>query len=165
MVWDGLRMIHIDTMPKSSVTEVCERIKQLQSRFSVSNSNTIVDEDGVGGGVVDTLECKGFVNASRPIEQEGGLKNYANLRSQGYFTLAKLVNDKAILINESAGETRDLIAEELEQIKQKDIDKDGKLAIIPKDEIKANIGRSPDYADCLMMRTWFELKVKKKYDW
>jgi phage terminase large subunit len=161
MVWEGLRMIYMESMPKSKTTEVCDKIRALQNRYSVSNSNTIADEDGVGGGVVDSLGCKGFVNASRPIEQSGELKNYANLRSQGYFTLANAVNDKLIYLNISAGEIRDTIAEELEQIKQKDIDKDGKLAIIPKDDIKSNIGRSPDYADCIMMRMWFELAPKR----
>ena len=32
------------------------------------------------------------------------------------------------------------------------MDLDGKLAILSKKEIKAAIGRSPDYADSLMMR-------------
>ena len=47
-----------------------------------------------------------------------------------------------------------------DNIKQKNIDLDGKLAIIPKDEIKKIIGRSPDEADCLMMRMWFEVQPK-----
>jgi hypothetical protein len=37
------------------------------------------------------------------------------------------------------------------------VEKDGKLKIVDKEEIKANIGRSPDYADCLSMRCFFEL--------
>ena len=47
--------------------------------------------------------------------------------------------------------------QELEQIKAKDMDKDGKLQLIPKDKIKEVIGRSPDDSDCLMMRMWFSL--------
>ena len=31
-------------------------------------SNIVVDEDGVGGGVVDILKCNGFVNNSRPMD-------------------------------------------------------------------------------------------------
>lgn len=53
-------------------------------------------------------------------------------------------------------ESRDRITGELEQIKQKDIDKDGPVTIIPKEQIKQAIGRSPDEADNLMMRMWFE---------
>ena len=32
------------------------------------------------------------------------------------------------------------------------------MSVIAKDEIKMNIGRSPDESDCLMMRMFFELK-------
>ena len=55
---------------------------------------------------------------------------------------------------------RDLVSEEMEQIKQKEIDKDTRLGIIPKDTIKANIGRSPDHWDSIMMRYYFELNKK-----
>ena len=51
------------------------------------------------------------------------------------------------------------IVEELEQIKGANIDNtDQKRSIISKDKIKEVLGRSPDYADTLMMRMWFELK-------
>ena len=48
--------------------------------------------------------------------------------------------------------------QELEQVKQKDIDKDGKVALIGKESIKEVLGRSPDIADALMMRMYFELQ-------
>ena len=37
-------------------------------------------------------------------------------------------------------------------------DKEGKLEIVPKDDIKVMLGRSPDYGDALMMRMVFELE-------
>ena len=49
------------------------------------------------------------------------------------------------------------IIEELEQVRSKDMDKDNKLQIIPKEIIKAIIGRSPDYADAIMMRMYYQL--------
>ena len=52
------------------------------------------------------------------------------------------------------------IIQELEQVKQHNMDKDGKKAIIPKDKVKEAIGRSPDFSDALMMRMWFEFEVK-----
>ena len=50
------------------------------------------------------------------------------------------------------------IIQELEQVKQYNMDKDGKRQVLPKDKVKEIIGRSPDFADTLMMREWFELK-------
>jgi hypothetical protein len=49
------------------------------------------------------------------------------------------------------------LIEELEQIRSKDGDKDGKRKIEPKDEVKKAIGRSPDNGDCFIMRMYFEL--------
>ena len=51
----------------------------------------------------------------------------------------------------------DMIIEELEVVKQKDVDKDNKMSVISKDKIKELIGRSPDYSDTLMMRMYLEL--------
>jgi hypothetical protein len=53
---------------------------------------------------------------------------------------------------------RETITAELEQIKGESIDSDQKLKVISKDKIKEVLGRSPDYADTLMMRMWFELR-------
>jgi hypothetical protein len=38
-----------------------------------------------------------------------------------------------------------------------DVDSDGKLKVIPKDLIKEALGRSPDFADMIAMRMWFDL--------
>ena len=49
------------------------------------------------------------------------------------------------------------IIEELEQVRAKNQDKDAKLQIIPKDIVKNLIGRSPDFADSLAMRMYYEI--------
>ena len=115
--------------------------------------NIIVDEDGVGGGVVDILRCKGFVNNSRPLNKE----NYQNLKTQCYYKLADEINKGQIGIKINDISQKNHIIEELEQVRSKDMDKDNKLQIIPKEIIKAIIGRSPDYADAIMMRMYYQL--------
>ena len=35
---------------------------------------------------------------------------------------------------------------------------DKKKSVTSKDDIKRSLGRSPDYADCVMMRMFFELR-------
>lgn len=162
MVWEGFRMIKYVSIAKNRTDDVVEAIRLLQKDYAVQNSATVCDEDGVGGGVVDYLGCKGFVNNSRPLPEKGEVRNYQNLRSQCYFKLADAINKNLIYLQINDGTIKDYVAEELEQIKQKDIDKDGKLSIIPKDQIKQNIGRSPDYADCLMMRMYFEVNETYK---
>ena len=51
----------------------------------------------------------------------------------------------------------------MEQVKQYNMDKDGRRAVIPKDKVKETIGRSPDFSDALMMRMWFEYNPKQVF--
>jgi len=153
MVWKGLHIINIKSLLKSSINDVVEEVRRLQQENQVPLRNIIVDEDGVGGGVKDYLRCQGFVNNSRALKGE----NYQNLKTQCFYKLADLINKGQIGITcKDIGIKNDII-EELEQVRTKDADKDTKLQIIPKDTIKAILGRSPDYADALAMRCYYEI--------
>jgi len=156
-VWDGLRVIEKVTREKLKVTESAALIKQLANKHRIPMSNVIVDEDGVGGGVVDILNCKGFVANSSPLH--GG--NFDMLKSQCGYRLSELINQNLIYENEPSPAQREQIIEELEQLKKKSESEDKKLAIMPKDIIKDLIGRSPDDLDTFIMRAWWELKPKK----
>jgi len=160
-VWDGLSAIKCITIDKNKITEAAEVIKKLQEKYNVAANNTIVDEDGVGGGVVDILNCKGFVNNSKPIEVMDGYEfvrpNFQNLKTQCYYKLAEYINAGKINVKVD-GEIKEKIIEELEQVKDKDIDSEGKKGILSKEKIKELIGRSPDYSDALMMRMYYELQ-------
>lgn len=156
-VWEGFLCTHRYDMPKSRVNEVVDKIKSLQAKHGISISNVAIDEDGVGGGVVDYLPgCYGFVNNSRALNDE----NYTNLKSQCSILMAKRIQRREAgeLCNDS--DIKDRTSEEMEQVKIKDIDKDGKLAIVPKEVVKEKINRSPDDWDSIMMREVFELKPK-----
>ena len=158
-IWHGWLCIESYRIDKSGLDVVVQKAKDFQIKHSIPLTNIVADEDGVGGGVVDFLKCRGFVNNSQAIKGE----NYSNLKSQCSILTAKkislaemgeLCNDKTIV---------DIVTEEMEQIKLKDIDKDGKLTIIPKETIKEMIGRSPDEWDSIMMRYYFELQPKGNY--
>jgi len=152
-VWHGWVVIHRYAIDKSGLDYVVKKAKELQRKYNISNSNTIADEDGVGGGVVDFLYCKGFVNGSRALNDE----NFNNLKSQcGYKMAQKIVNREVGEMCEDSA-VKGITSEEMEQVKQKDIDKDGKVALVSKDVVKQMIGRSPDEWDSIMMRYYFEL--------
>ena len=153
MVWEGLHITYIRTLLKSAVNDVVDEVRQLQQEHQINLRNIIVDEDGVGGGVKDYLRCQGFVNNARPIKKE----NYQNLKTQCYYKLADLINKGQIGITCNDVNVKNNIIEECEQIRTKDADKDNKLQIIPKDTIKDILGRSPDYADALAMRMYYEV--------
>jgi len=155
-VWDGLRLDSVVSLSQKGVNSVAEKIDQLRRIHAVPLSNVIVDEDGVGGGVKDILKCKGFVNNSRP-KIDKGKQNFDNLKSQCYFKLAEYVNGGKIFVSVN-GDVRQRLIEDLEVVKQKDVDKDGKKGVLPKDKVKELIGRSPDYSDMMMMRMVYEIK-------
>ena len=154
-VWHGYVCIYRFMIAKSGLDVVVDKAKELQRKYSIARSNIVVDEDGVGGGVVDFLKgCKGFLNGSKPLNGE----NYTNLKSQCSFIAARMIMNRQIGEICENKTVIDIVSEEMEQIKQKDIDKEGKLSVISKDVIKQNIGRSPDEWDSIMMRMYFDLR-------
>lgn len=154
MLWQGLIVTHIWEYSKLALTELAENVKKIANEHKVSMSRVIADESGVGGGLVDILKCKGFIGGSKSLKNE----NYLNLRTQCFYYLAKYINENKIWIKADLnGDTITLISQELEQIMSEENDGEGKLRIIPKSEIKSNIGRSPDYSDTLSMRMYFEI--------
>jgi phage terminase large subunit len=159
MVWCGFRVMEIHTLEHKKTTEVSAYITSLRLKKGIALSHVIVDEDGVGGGVVDQLGCMGFVNNSSPLPNphDQRKENYKNLKAQCSYMLADAIKDKKVFISCEDEALKELIIEEVEQIKNKNPDSDKKLEVLSKEEIKELIGRSPDYADTLMMREWFEL--------
>lgn len=160
-VWDGWESIDKIVMDRSSVRDVVGKIKHTQVQYHISGRNTIVDEDGVGGGVVDYADCEGFANGGSPMEENGAIPNYQNLRTQCYFKLAEKVNQGAIHLHDE-GIERNPIAEELEAIEEKNVGEDSRRKISTRADIEAKIGRSPDEASALMMRAYFDLRKKRK---
>lgn len=157
-VWFGWDIVELIEMDKSLTTEIQNIINALCRKYGISKVNTLADEDGVGGGVVDNCGIQGFVNGSRALNDE----NYFNLQSQCCFKLAERINKFGINVSaDLTGQQKDEIAEELSWLKSWQTDSDGKLRIIPKVEIKKHIGRSPDYRDTFMMREWFDLQPQQ----
>ena len=68
-----------------------------------------------------------------------------------------MINKGQIGIETNDITQKNYIIEELEQVRSKDMDKDNKLQIIPKDVTKSILGRSPDYSDAMMMRMYYEI--------
>jgi hypothetical protein len=151
------------TIDKSGLDEVKEELERLRTQYQIPLSNIIVDEDGVGGGVVDFMKCKGFVNGSRALKIGTVEQNYRNLKTQCYYGISDLINNNLIYFGID-GVAKEKLIEELQYVKQKNMDKDGKLEIMSKEDVKEQLGRSPDYSDMVMMRYWFEIKPSLSWE-
>ncbi len=163
-IWDGFRIVEYVTYKGLSVPALAEKVRDLMTRHGIPASQAIVDDDGVGGGVTDIVGCKGFINNARPMEESLSMDgkqapNFSNLKSQCYFKLADRINQAGIYIEPGVMTERECedTVEELEQVKQKDMESEGKRAVMSKEDVKDLIGRSPDNSDVLMMREYFEL--------
>jgi phage terminase large subunit len=174
VVWEGLKTIEWHISERCETTDIENKIEELREKHSIPRSHVVVDDSGLGGGVVDHLPgVIGFVSASSPIlsEFEKKKQKYLNLRAQAYFKFSEMANDRKVLIEikkvEYFGfnkkmiqpeEIKEMLSQELEIIEQVDFEKDKSAKVTSKDMMKAEISRSPDFMDTLMMRFYFEIK-------
>lgn len=173
-LWQGWRLYGVRIYSKQDTAVTSLKARDIAREEAIAYSRCIADEDGIGGAVVDNNKgFRGFIaNSSaldNPVTHQP--ENYSNLKSQCTYHLAERINKHEIAIDikpdqfrsEVPGLTyevwKEQLIEELEQIKSKDIDKDTKLKIVSKEDIKDILGRSPDFSDTLMMRSYFDYKI------
>lgn len=170
--WDGLELYRIEKYQKQSTLTTEQQAKDFAAAERIPYSNIMIDEDGIGGGVVDHLiGVRGFVANSSPLPTGAEIRqrfskldsflipkrNFANLKAQCAFKLAELINEHKLAFK--VPDLREIIIEELSALlREHGIDEDGKLKIKPKDEVKEDLGHSPDIGDAIIYRVWFELK-------
>lgn len=157
MIWVGLVLLECYVYRKMSTVELSTVIKSLMVSHKIPNSQVIVDSDGVGGGVADMIRGTNFVNNSSPLHEQ----NFSNLKSQCYVKLSEMFREGKISLNLMDPSLMDDLTQELLSVKLKDIDKDKKVSVQSKDEMKRTLGKSPDLSDCLMMRMLPEIKSQK----
>jgi len=159
--WEGWQVKEVYTWDKNFIDTLQREVAEICNKHQIPRSQVIADEDGVGGGFVDNFKCKGFVNNSSAIQpaivdrDPNRKQNYANLKTQCAYILADKINRREI--GEDDQSYRDETIQELEQLKRDKLEKEGKISLMPKDEIKEAIGRSPDHLDSLIMRAWFDI--------
>ena len=166
-IWNGLVLEKIIAFDKVDETQVSNKIHTARIENDVPISNTIYDADGlkryvresaISGYLADANE---FHNGGKPIKVEGKLENFFNLKAQCYFELGELVKNDKIYIQDKTYKKQ--IIEELEQVCKLPLADDGKIRLEKKDNLKERLGRSPDFADMMMMRMWFELDKNNNY--
>jgi hypothetical protein len=178
-VWKGWHVVKIIILTKSDANEIHAAIEAERKRFTIPISKVVVDQDGVGGGVVKLGRYIGFSGGAKPMKDPQTLikEEYENLKTQCFYRIAEKVNDATIAIsisNETVMvdgvygakmkmkgklvEVKDLIIQDLRVIKALPVDEHKKRRINKKEEQKILLGRSPDFADTLMIREFIELK-------
>ncbi len=157
VIWKGLVVLEMYVYRKLSTTDLATEIRGLIASYGVHPNNVIIDSDGVGGGIADILKGTNFINNSKPLHNQ----NFTNLKSQCYVKLADLFNEGKISINLNDPQLIDELTQELLAVKLKDLDKDNKVGVQSKEELKRVLGRSNDLSDALMMGMYPHIKNLK----
>lgn len=163
-VRDGWKIIEIIVEEKSTPESVKHIMQQKQIEYNVKLKNMLYDGSWLWRWL-SWIGCEIFTGWSKPIatkdateqEKQGLNKTYLNLRSQCFFMLAKRIKSGALSIQNIDGDLKTRILEELDVMQAWKIEKDWPLQVIPKEEIRKILWRSPDIADVISMRVYFEL--------
>ncbi len=169
--FEGLESYKIESFQRQGTDTTIQQIKDYAAIHRIPYSLILVDEDGIGGGVVDHLKgVKGFTANSTPIPTASQIREkqtkvehalvpktiYANLKAQCGWKLAELIEEHRMAIR--VPELRDTIVEELTAIlRDKAPDSENRKRLRAKEEVKEEIGHSPDIGDTFLMRAYFEL--------
>jgi hypothetical protein len=106
-----------------------------------------VDDDGVGGGLVDQGDGFGFAavsGAERAVIREG----YPNRRSELWFATAERAAEGMLDLSRLSAESLRLIQRQVMAPTWR-LDSQGRRVVEAKADTKRRIGRSPDDADAL----------------
>ena len=156
--WDWYEVIYKN---KQNIEETKQDIRSYSIDQKIPYSHILVDEDGVGGGIVDGLTgIKGFVANRAPFKSlvTGFKENYKNLKAQCAYMMADKIMNHLCRVSFSDTRAKELLSADLEQYRVKNPDSDGKRQICDKEEMKDHLGRSPDFGDCFLMRMSFEIQ-------
>lgn len=169
LVWDGWRVIEAYEYRGVEPSEVILKLKEMANRHAVPIRNIAYDASGIGSYVRGWLQnAVAFYGGAAPMEERVPRKlkdfqviikgpGYANMRAQCFFYLAEKIESCEVYWGPRDPDTHIEIIEDLSAIKTVNLQDSTKVKLIPKDEIKRMLGRSPDYGDALSMRAIFEL--------
>lgn len=157
-VWDGWMVLKRVELQKVRITDTANKIAELADYYRIPMNHVLADEDGVGGGVVDILKCKGFIANATPVKIKNN-DNFTSFKDQCGWYLANKINCAEVYEPCESEPLKESIVEELQQVKDATIDATGKRRLLSKQKIKEEIGRSPDDSDTMLMRAAFDLRV------
>lgn len=159
-IWNGLTLksrhtIKIDKSNKQALVKTADFIMNLLQVHRIPVYNSVIDEDGVGGGVVDLIVgCNGFVANSKAINPR-----FVNLKSECAYLLGDKINSNEISVELDDTSIQEKIITEISAYKKVNLDTEKRLSITPKADVKALLsGKSPDDADNFIMRMYLELE-------
>lgn len=135
-----------------SLEETAHRCYELFMRYRISPQHIVWDMPGIGMDFAYRLESVGIHGATGFQGQRFSGKIHANLKTAAYWNLRQRLDPKGVWRDRfsiSPNYTK-LLRGELGATRYT-IDSSDRIAIVPKEDIIAALGHSPDFADSLAM--------------
>lgn len=143
VVRDRFRARIVGIEKKSDQKSIAEKTITLMNQYNVNPGNVYIDNFGSGANVAQELGLAGFRVNGMNVGMKAYDSRYVNLRSEAYWKTREWIKGGGIL-------TRHEGWKELLFVRYKNT-LSGKLQIMPKLDMKKQLGRSPDHADALML--------------
>jgi hypothetical protein len=155
-VWRGFTCIEYRSFAKTKTTEVATIIKNRMESYNVPAGRVWVDATGIGAAIPDLVPGikKFFTNSAPKPDGKNRLdhRRFDNIKTQCAYKLAKYISDGKISVCNISEDDKKCLIEDLEVIRKKDIDTEGKIGLVSKKELRKTLKRSPDGADTLIIR-------------
>jgi phage terminase large subunit len=157
--WNGNRCIVDIDKPKSTGKSIEDDLKALKIKRGIPNSAIVADSDGLGNYLESYINN---IYTFRGGKSAYKSKEFANIKSECAWYLAKLINNREIHIV-----CNDLQKEEIKKeisicLKRDNVDRDeSRKKLMTKELMKRALGHSPDYLDMLIMGMVFKVHPVK----
>lgn len=150
IVRDQSRIIEVIERKIASNSELCQLVKQVIAKYGRANLSHICIDEAFGIDLHERLQEAGITATLVPFGGKARNQAYANNRAEMYINLKKHIEEYGL------GGITEEIFRELQATKYT-LNSSNKIQLIPKDEIKLCIGRSPDLADALALTYYREI--------
>jgi hypothetical protein len=147
----GKVLLHAELHVKQNTSFVAQRLRELCEEYKDSANAPklipcLIDEGGIGGGVVDQNGGYLFVPVNAACSPRRG-DRFKNVRAELWFGPRDFLKGDVLDIHRIPKTYLIRLKQELLVATYKVLPENGKIAIQSKDDMKAILGRSPDLAD------------------
>ena len=152
--WSGLIVKVAIDKEKATGKEIEDDLRELKIKTSCPNTSIVADSDGLGNYLESYLRNILTFHGGASAYSK---KEYFNLKSECAFKLAEMINKRLIKVICTLDQ-EERIKEEISACLKRDNVNVDKKRIISKDDMKKQLGHSPDYLDMLIMGMIFHVK-------
>ena len=145
-VWIGRDRFKAKILAREKVSNpksIAEKTLTIMTQFGILPGNVYIDNFGVGANVSQELAISGYRVNGINVGMKPYDDRFTNLRSEAYWKTKEWIRSGGELVR--GEEWKELLFLRYKNTLA------GKLQLMPKLEMKKKLGKSPDYADALML--------------